>query len=138
MNTPNIPRSNPSAPSNGPQQPNQSNVAGAGFEQSPNTFSKSVQRSKVIKKATSGIISSREDFTLYLRKSRLDLLTSAVIFQETGDFIESSYIVYLDHNNTKEPLASFLQRYPNLLEPIQKINDSLKPLQSSLQIRSSQ
>jgi hypothetical protein len=136
MNTPNIPRSAPANVSSGPQLPNQGNVAG-GFEQSPNTFSKSVQRSKVIKKTTSSIISSREDFAMYLRKSRLDLLTSAIIFQETGDFINSSYIVYMDHNNTKEPLALFLQRYPDLLEPIQKINESLKPLQSSLQIKTS-
>jgi hypothetical protein len=136
MNTPNAPRNTPSSPSNVSHAPNQSNVGGGSFEQSPNTFSKSVQRSKVIKSATTSIISSREDFAMYLKKSRLDLLTSAVIFQETGDFITSSYVVYLDHNNTKEPLSLFLQRYPNLMEPIQKINDNLKPLQSSLQIRS--
>jgi hypothetical protein len=136
MNVPTTPRNIPLASPNNTNLPNQGNVA-TGFEQSPNTFSKSVQRSKVIKKTTNSIISSREDLVIYLRKSRLDLLTSAVIFQETGDFIVSSYIIYLDHNNTKEPLAMFLQRYPNLLEPIQKINSDLKPLQNSLQIRSS-
>ncbi|MBC7472003.1 MAG: hypothetical protein H7196_01930 [candidate division SR1 bacterium] len=137
MNTPNIPKNLSNSPVNNSSLPNQNNIAGNRTEQINNTFSNSVQRSKTIKKVTTNIISSRGDFVVYLRKSRLDLLTSAVIFQDTGDFILSSYVVYLDHNNAKEPLDSFLQRYPNLVEPIQKINDSLKPLQSNLKIISS-
>lgn len=136
MNTPNIPKNIPTSASNSLNLPSQSNLAGSGIERINNTFSNSVQRSKVIKKATASIISTRGDFVVYLRKSRLDLLTSAVVFQDTGDFIISSYIIYLDHNNTKEPLSSFLQRYPNLIEPIQKISDSLKSLQSNLKIKS--
>lgn len=136
MNTPNIPKNIPTSASNSLNLPSQSNLVGSGLERINNTFSNSVQRSKVIKKATASIISTRGDFVVYLRKSRLDLLTSAVVFQDTGDFIISSYIIYLDHNNTKEPLSSFLQRYPNLIEPIQKINDSLKSLQSNLKIKS--
>ena len=135
MNISNAPRNVPSTPSNSPNLPNQSNVAGNGIEKMNNTFSNSVQRSKVVKKATVSIISTRTDLVTYLRKSRLDLLTSAVIFQDTGDFIASSYVVYLDHNNTKEPLASFLARYPNLVEPVQKISDSLKSLQADLQVK---
>jgi hypothetical protein len=134
-NTPNIPRNIPPAGSgNGVNVPNQANIPGS-FERKENNFGSSVQRSRTVKQATSAIISSREDFVVYLKKSGLDLLTSAIMFQETGDFIASSFVVYVNHDHVKEPLAQFIQRYPSLLEPLQRINESLKPLQGSLQIK---
>jgi hypothetical protein len=121
---PNAPRSAPpSGPSSGP---NMSNQSGAGIEQQENTFAKSVAQSKVVKKMTSVIISSREDFVEYLKQSNLELLTSAIIFKETADFIDSSYIVYPNHNGRKEPLGQFLLRYPELQPMVMKINEDLK------------
>jgi hypothetical protein len=130
-NIPNIPKNIPQGTSvTGSNIPNQSNIPGS-FEQKENSFSKSVQKSKTVKRAAATIISSREDFVAYLKKGGLDLLTSAVLFQESGDFIQSSFVIYTNHNNVKEPLSEFLLRYPNLVSPLEKINNDLRGLQDS-------
>ena len=127
-NIPSAPR-NVSIPS-GNSMPNQSNVAG-GFEQKENNFGKSVQKSKTIKQTTASIISSRADFVVYLKRSGLDLLTSAIEFQSNGDFIQSSYIIFVNHGGAKEPLRDFITRYPELESPLNIINEELKPLKNS-------
>jgi hypothetical protein len=128
------PTSRPSQmPSNGQNIPNQSNIGG-GAENRENAISNSVARSHGIKTATTSIISTRSEFVDYLKKSGLDLLTSAVEFQKTGDFIQSSYIVYRQHNNQKEPLKLFIDRYPQLQDSITQINNSLKAVQTQMNI----
>jgi hypothetical protein len=124
------------APPQMPQQggsPNMNNYAG-GSREAQGQWAKSVARSAKIKRATKSIIFSRSDFKLYLQKNGMDVFTSAVEFQKTGDFIQSSYIVYLNYNNYQEPLSQFLQRYPNLVIPVSKIKDQLKPVQQDMQV----
>ncbi len=100
----------------------------SGFEKK-NDFARSVQKSRVLKKSTKMVINTREQLTAYLRQSNLDLLTSSVEFKETGDFIISSYVVYKDHNNFKENLSVFIERYPTLKPAVEAIRDMLKPVQ---------
>jgi hypothetical protein len=64
----------------------------------------------------------------------MDLYTSAVEFQHSGDFIMSSYIVYTNYNNYQEPLATFLQRYPQFQQAVIAIRDRLRPAQQNMQV----
>ena len=115
--------------------PQQSNYAPhQESRESQGEFGRSVARSAKIKQATTGIIRTRSQFKQYLLQNGMDLYTSAVEFQQTGDFILSSYAVYLQHNNYKEPLGEFLQRYPNLQVPVMNIRDQLRPMQQSMQV----
>jgi hypothetical protein len=115
--------------------PNQSNYAPRQeSRETKNEFARSVARSGKIKQATSAIIRTRSQFKQYLLQNGMDLYTSAVEFQQSGDFIMSSYIVYLQHNNLKEPLFQFLQRYPNLQQPVINIRDQLSSAQQNMQV----
>jgi hypothetical protein len=126
------PRNTPSG--NGFNMPSLSNSVGS--QEKENAVQSSVTRSKQLKKTTSAIISTRSEFVNYLRKSGLDLLTSAIEFQENGDFIKSSYVIYKQHKNQMEPLGKFITRYPQLQNSILTINQSLKPFQESMKIKS--
>jgi hypothetical protein len=106
---------------------------GRGLEQE-GSWAKSVARSRSTRQATKVIINTRADFKEYLAQYNLGLVTSAVEFQRNGDFIASSYIVYLTEDNKKEPLRSFLKRFPQLQEAVQKIRDSLRPVQNKMQV----
>jgi hypothetical protein len=101
----------------------------SGFERQ-NNFARSVQKSRAVKQAARIVITTREELTNYLRQSNLDLLTSSVEFKETGDFVASSYVVYKDHNNFKENLSIFIERYPALKPAVQAIAEKLRPSQS--------
>jgi hypothetical protein len=129
---PSAPRSSPSG--NGFNMPNLSNTVGS--VEKENAVQSSVQRGKALKKTTSAIISTRSEFVSYLRQNGLDLLTSAIEFQESGDFVKSSYVIYTQHKNQMEPLALFITRYPQLQESISQINESLKPYQASMKVKS--
>jgi hypothetical protein len=122
-----------SAPSGNFNMPNTTNVGG-GVEKKENAVASSVVRSKGIKVATTHIISSRSELVAYLQQSGLDLLTSAVEFQQTGDFLASSYVIYRNHNNQKESLTKFLSRYPQLQDTISMITEQLRGEQSNLHI----
>jgi hypothetical protein len=97
-------------------------------------WARSVARSAKIKNATTTITHTRSQFVQYLRQGGLDLWTSAVEFQQTGDFIISSYVIYPKHNDFKEPLAQFLRRYPNLQPAAIAIRDAVRPAQSNMQV----
>jgi len=97
-------------------------------------WQQSVARSAKIKKATGSIIKTRADFKNYLLQNGMDLFTSAIEFQRSGDFVMSSYILYKNYNDYKEPLAVFLQRYPQLQQPVILIRDMLKNSQQDMQI----
>jgi hypothetical protein len=111
----------------------QFNNTGPGQE-SQSQWTRSVARSAQIRGATSAVIKTRGQFKAYLQSNGMDLYTSAVEFQHTGDFIMSSYIVYTNFNNYKEPLASFLQRYPGMQQPVIAIRDSLITVKGSMQV----
>ncbi len=95
---------------------------------------KSVARSAHIKKAASTIIRTRGDFKQYLQQNGMDLFTSAIDFQQTGDFITSSYVIYRNHNDYREPLINFLNRYPQLQQPVIQIREQLRSQQSNMQV----
>jgi hypothetical protein len=112
--------------------PNVSNVAPGGEKQSQ--WSRSVIRSGQIKAATSAVITTRSQFKTYLQQNGMDLFTSAVEFQQNGDFILSSYIIYKNHKNYQEPLASFLQRYPQLQPAVIAIRDKVRPAMANMKV----
>jgi hypothetical protein len=95
---------------------------------------RSVARSNKIKGATSAVIQTRAQLVQYLRQNGLDLWTSAIEFQQSADFIVSSYVVYPKHNNFKETLSAFLQRYPNLQPVAIAIRDQLRPAAANMQV----
>jgi hypothetical protein len=97
-------------------------------------WQKSVARSAKIKSATGSIIKTRGDFKAYLIQNGMDLFTSAIEFQQSGDFIMASYIIYRNYNDYKEPLAVFLQRYPQMQQPVIQIRDLLRPAQKDMQV----
>lgn len=124
--------SNPGQNSNFPQQNNYAPRQES--RETKNEFARSLQRSAKIKKATSSIIKTRSEFKQYLLQNGMDLYTSAVEFQQNGDFIMSSYVVYTNHNSYKEPLKQFLERYPNLQQPVINIRDQLFASQQNMQV----
>ncbi|MEM1312793.1 MAG: hypothetical protein AAGF07_05020 [Patescibacteria group bacterium] len=110
----------------------------ANFNVAPSTererILRSVTRSTKIKSATTSVIQTRAQLVQYLRQNGLDLWTSAVEFQNSHDFILSSYVIYPKHNNFKEPLQAFIDRYPNLKPVAIAIRDQLKPAGQSMQV----
>lgn len=99
------------------------------------SLQKSVIRSGRIRRATASVKQARSEFEKFLLRNGLLLYTSALEFQQTGDFILSSYVIYPKHNYLQESLASFLQRYPFLQEIVYNIRDTLRPVQSQMQVR---
>jgi hypothetical protein len=112
--------------------PQQNNFGPSQEKQSQ--WTRSVARSAQIKNATNTVIKSRSQFKAYLQQNGMDLYTSAVEFQHSGDFIMSSYIVYTNYNNYQEPLATFLQRYPQFQQAVIAIRDRLRPAQQNMQV----
>ena len=112
--------------------PNLSNISPS--QEKVGEWQKSVARSAVIKSATSTVIKTRADFEIFLKQNGMYLLTSAVEFQQTGDFILSSYVFYRNYQDYREPLAVFLQRYPQLQQAVIQIRDSLRPVQQNMQV----
>lgn len=93
--------------------------------ESKESFRQSVSRAKQVRSVLSRVISSREELSTYLAQYGLQLLTSAVEYEKTRDFIGSSYILYSQHNNYLEPLVRFLERYPDYRPSIQAIATNL-------------
>lgn len=97
-------------------------------------WSRSVARSVKIKAAATKVINTRAQFKKYLNQNGMDLYTSAVEFQQTKDFIFSSYVIYLNYNGFQEPLSSFLQRYPQLQQPVMQIRDRLRNVADDMEV----
>lgn len=112
--------------------PNVSNVAPTSEKQSQ--WARSVARSAQIKSATTAVITTRSQFKTYLQQNGMDLFTSAVEFQQNGDFILSSYVLYKNYRNYQEPLSSFLQRYPQLQQAVIAIRDRLRPASANMKV----
>jgi hypothetical protein len=87
-----------------------------------------------VKAATTRIIQTRDELAKYLLEHGIKLLTSAKIFADTGDFIESSFVIYLKHGEYKESLQNFLQKNPGIIENTEIINNTLKPFQKNMQL----
>jgi hypothetical protein len=103
-------------------------------QETQSQWTRSVARSKTVKKATSTVITTRAEFRAYLQQSGLDLMTSAIEFQESGDFIQSSYVIYPAQNFYKEPLSAFVDRYPTVKLAAESIRDNLRTVQSQMQV----
>jgi len=132
MNIPQVNLAPPPGASGDPAAAN-FNTSGPGQERT-STWTKSAARSRQTRQATKIIINTRLQFKTYLQTSGLDLWTSAVDFQQSGDFILSSYVIYPNNGNFKEPLGAFLQRYPQLQAIAISIRDQLRPVQAQMQI----
>jgi hypothetical protein len=111
-------------------------ISNAPGQEKTTTWSRAVTRSAVTKQATTAIKLTRFQFKQFLNQNKMDLITSAVEFQKNGDFILSSYILYTDFPNIREPLPAFLKRYPQFQQSVVAIRDQLKPMQSQMNIKS--
>ena len=128
---PNIPQQAPNGNQN-PNNPNINNNPGA-FEAQKN-WQRSLARSSTIKASAKKIIGTREDLASYLKTFGIDLLTSASEFQESRDFIRSSYVYYRDLDY-KEHIIEFLKRYPQLQTVALQIRDQLKNQSLDLEVK---
>jgi len=115
------------------QMPQQSNAPSSGLERE-GTWQKSVRRSKQTRATTKKVIHSRKDLEEFLAHQGIGLLTSAIEFQHSGNFVTASYVVYRNFDNMREPLMDFLQRYPQLKPVVEAIARDVHTLQSDLQI----
>jgi len=118
-----IPPQPSSSVGNGAEIPNITNAPGS--VETRGEVAKSVAKSQVIRTQTKLIINSREDLAKYLAQNGLDLVTSWVEFEESKDFIQSSYVVYPQYENAIEKLTDFLKRYPQLQAPVMQLNQRI-------------
>lgn len=94
---------------------------------------KVAKQARRIRKSTSTIIFTRKTLADYLAKFGMKLLTSAVDFQNTGDFILSSIVVHT--NGVREPLGSFIVRYPQFQPSCIQIKNQLVVVRNSFQVK---
>ncbi|MBC7406375.1 MAG: hypothetical protein H7230_02815 [Candidatus Parcubacteria bacterium] len=120
--------------SNSPDIGTPNQVGAAAGQEREKRQKQMVANSRTTRKATGKIITTRQEFKDYLVTQGLDLLTSAVEFQKTGDFVLASMVIYPKHNNFKEPLSEFLVRYPQLQSAAKLIRDALKPYQKDIKV----
>ena len=119
---PNTPRFNPNT---APSAPNVSN-APSGVESRSESFRKSVAAAAQVRATVNTVINTREDLVQMLRSNGLDLRTKMARYRETRDFIASSVVLYPAHGNQQEPLANFIDRYPEIKPFVLKINEDLR------------
>jgi hypothetical protein len=98
------------------------------------SWQKAIKRSHSTRKAVNVVLKSREELAKYLLERGIKLLTSAIIFQQTGDFILASKLRYLNHGSSEESLLNFLKRYPELQQTVNAIKDSLRKEQNNMQV----
>ena len=122
----------PTPPSGGDNNLPSQNNYGPGQEMGP--LQKVVYQSRQTRQATTVIIKTRAELKAYLNNNSLDLITSAVEFQRAGSFIDSSYIVYSNFDGKKEPLSSFLTRYPQFVGACNNIEKDTKTLQGKMMV----
>lgn len=121
--------------SENPNVPNQNkNVAG---QEKQKSWGNAVIHSQTTKKGATTIRSARANFQNFLRQNGMDLLTSAVEFGKSGDFIASSYIIYKNHNDHKVSLGNFLAQYPQFGQACVQIREYLRSVQNQIQVNSS-
>lgn len=115
----NLPNFNPNS------APNLGN-APSGVESRSESFRKSVAAASQVRSVVNTVINTREDLVNTLRQNGLDLRTKMKLYQQTGDFIAASVVVYPAHRDQTEPLAQFIERYPQIKPFVLKINKDLK------------
>lgn len=115
-----------------PSAPNQSNY-GPGQEKQA-AWGRAIARSQSTKAASKTIKSARASFVAFLNQNGMNLLTSAVEFARSGDFIKSSYIIYTRHDDFRQPLEQFLQQYPQYTDGVIQIRDFLRQTQNQIQV----
>ena len=109
--------------------PNIGNLNNPSFETGNEKMRQGVYKSRQIRTSLGQVINSRANFSAILKQWNIELLTSAKELDETGDFVASSYVVYKNYNDFKEPLFSFLQRYPDFSDQvkyIENVNQNIK------------
>lgn len=112
-------------PNNSEKSPNLGNNPKSSVEKE-GSFTRSLSRSKSVKHATKFVIHTRKDLQEFLAKQNIKLITSALEYQQTQDFIQSSYVVFEKYKDHQESLKEFLERYPQLKETVEQINQKLK------------
>lgn len=105
---------------------NQNINAPGSAESRSESFRNSVAASHQVRAVAGTVLETREDLVKFLKSNGLDLRTKFKQFQETKDFITSSYVIYPNHKNHQEPLGSFIERYPQIKPFVLEINQKLK------------
>lgn len=123
------PQNNPESAGN---TPNQSNYAPGQEKQA--AWTRAIARSQSTKQGSKTIKSARASFVAFLNQNGMNLLTSAVEFARSGDFIKSSYIIYTRHDDFRQPLSDFLKQYPQYTDGVVQIRDFLKQTQNQIQV----
>jgi hypothetical protein len=81
--------------------------------ESRESFQQSTNKARQVRAAVQQVLTSRDELAKYLAQYGMKLLTSAVEYERSKDFVVSSYILYEQYDNYLEPLVQFLQRYPD-------------------------
>ena len=124
---PNIP-SAPSSPNGAP------NISNAPSFESQSPWSRSLGRSKSIKASVTKFMGVSKQLSDLLAQYKITLVTSASEFQETKDFIGSSYVIYLEYSNFIESLQDFLNRYPHFQELAKAIQNNIEKQGIEIQV----
>lgn len=112
------------APPSGESSPTTPNQYRSG--ESRESFQQSASKARQVRAVLTKVITSREELAHYLGQHGLKLLTSAVEFEKTRDFIGSSYIMYAQANDYLEPVSTFIERYPDYRPSFESITTSLR------------
>ena len=126
-----VPQNIPQNGSENPSLPNQSNAPG---QEKQAAWGRAIARSQSTKSASKTIKSARASFVAFLNQNGMNLLTSAVEFARSGDFIQSSYIIYTRHDDFRQPLVEFLQQHPQYSEGVIQIRDFLRQTQNQVEV----
>lgn len=116
--------------------PNGQNMGGnfnqSGAERGVEKLQQNIRQAKHIRSTLGHVVHSRASLVATLKQWNIDLVTSAKELDETGDFVTSSYVIYRNHNDFKETLFSFLQRYPDFAAQIKQIEDSAQNVKGKI------
>lgn len=98
------------------------------------SFKQSVNKSHQVRGVVGTVIKTRQQLKLYFEKFGIELLTSASILDETGDFIASSIIIFKDNNITEE-LSDFIIRQPEFAPMVEQVAINMKGFKNQTGLR---
>jgi hypothetical protein len=96
------------------------------LDKKKNDYLTNTNKVNAIRSYSSNIINSRKDLENYLMKQGIKLVTSFSDFVKTNSFLDSSYVVYVFHENSMEKLSEFVNRNPQFLDIVIKIELELQ------------
>ncbi len=126
------------SPPNMANMPGMNQVMGSnseGREQNEKPAQRVARRAKAMRPIGRKIKNTRQELVDYLAENNVGLVTSALEFQNTGDFILSSYVIYHEYRDLREPLSEFITKYPDIKSSAESIREILFPLQGQMRVK---